>query len=88
VDISGFDGFEHSMILQIMPYGDVEVINDVNVPEWVEHWTDYKVFHEVGDNSKAMELPTKVNTAEKTVFVTELEMESDSDLEYVNTKKL
>ncbi len=88
VDISGFDGFEHSMILQIMPYGDVEVINDVNVPEWVEHWTDYKVFHEVGDNSKAMELPTESNTAENTVFVTELEMESDSDLEYVNTNEI
>jgi len=88
IGVSGFDGFEHSMILQIMPYGDVEVFNDAKVPKWVEHWTDYKVFQEVGHQGKVMEFSTESNTAENTVFVTELEMENDFDLENVYTNEI
>ncbi|QZY56899.1 TrmO family methyltransferase domain-containing protein [Crassaminicella profunda] len=46
IRVCGFDGFENSQILQIIPYSDVTVFKDVRVPEWVEHWTDYKVFQE------------------------------------------
>lgn len=44
ISILGFDGFENSMILQIMPYQEKD-ISGVRVPEWVGHWTDFKVFH-------------------------------------------
>jgi excinuclease ABC A subunit len=43
ISILGFDGFEHSVILQVMPHHE-ERIEDVKVPRWVEHWTGYKVF--------------------------------------------
>lgn len=48
ISILGFDGFEHSVILQVMPHRDEE-IKDIKVPGWVEHWTGYKVF---SDTSK------------------------------------
>lgn len=45
ISILGFVGFDHSVILQIMPYEEKNV-NGCRVPEWVGHWTDCKVFHD------------------------------------------
>lgn len=46
ISILGFDGFENSMILQVMPFQQHD-ISEVRVPRWVGHWTDCKVFHDV-----------------------------------------
>ena len=50
ISILGFDGFAGSMILQIMPHRESE-FGDVKVPEWVAHWTDYKVFQEYSEEA-------------------------------------
>ena len=49
LSVWGFDGFEHSPIMQIMPYGG-ESPENVVVPEWLRHWTPYKVFHAASKN--------------------------------------
>ncbi|HKL78937.1 MAG TPA: TrmO family methyltransferase, partial [Mobilitalea sp.] len=48
ISVLGFDGFEHSMILQVMPYEE-KSFSEIRVPEWVGHWTNYKVFHDNPD---------------------------------------
>lgn len=48
ISVLGFDGFAHSMILQIVPYQEIDICG-VKVPEWVGHWTDRKVFHDIAD---------------------------------------
>lgn len=45
ISVLGFDGFEHSVVLQVMPYQEKK-FSQIRVPKWVEHWTDYKVFHD------------------------------------------
>jgi len=45
ISVLGFDGFEHSPILQVMPYQE-KTFDEIRVPEWVDHWTDHKVFHD------------------------------------------
>lgn len=46
ISVLGFDGFDNSIILQVMPYQEIDIC-DTNVPEWVGHWTDCKVFHDI-----------------------------------------
>ncbi len=46
ITILGFDGFENSMILQVMPHQNMD-IPEIRVPEWVAHWTECKVFHDI-----------------------------------------
>lgn len=46
ISVLGFDGFENSMILQVMPFQENNITH-TRVPEWVEHWTDYKVFQNI-----------------------------------------
>ncbi len=59
--ILGFDGFENSMILQIMPHRE-KTIGEIKVPKWVDHWTGCKVFHDIpaielySDREKTVEL--------------------------------
>ncbi|MGF7142010.1 excinuclease ABC A subunit [Anaerotaenia torta] len=48
ISVLGFDGFAHSMILQIVPYQEIDICG-AKVPEWVGHWTDRKVFHDIPD---------------------------------------
>ncbi|UNC93208.1 TrmO family methyltransferase domain-containing protein [Candidatus Contubernalis alkaliaceticus] len=53
LSVLGFDGFEHSAILQIMPYrGDLA--ENIIVPEWLRHWTPYKVFHDDSRNNTSL----------------------------------
>lgn len=46
ISILGFDGFEQSAVLQIMPHQEKE-LSDIRVPGWVEHWIEYKTFNDV-----------------------------------------
>lgn len=48
IKVLGFDGFDHSMILQVIPYKETDIC-DIKVPEWVEHWTDCKVFYDINE---------------------------------------
>lgn len=74
IAVLGFDGFEHSAILQIMPYQESK-LSEISVPKWVDHWTDYKVFH---DNAKREIISDNVDTLSfenENVFCEELENE-------------
>ncbi|SCY45829.1 TrmO family methyltransferase domain-containing protein [Alkaliphilus peptidifermentans] len=71
--VSGFDGFEHSIVLQIMPYSEVEVFDDAKVPLWLEHWTRFKVFQETMENSMPIDITTKEATNEEVIYLKELE---------------
>ncbi|KAB3529427.1 ATP-binding cassette domain-containing protein [Alkaliphilus pronyensis] len=84
IRVCGFDGFENSQILQIMPYSDVTVFKDVRVPEWVDHWTDYKVFEESKGDIEAIICKVKDDVDEEIVFVPELEPESVWNLDKIN----
>ncbi len=46
ISVLGFDGFDNSIILQVMPYKEIDII-DIIIPEWVAHWTNRKVFHDI-----------------------------------------
>ena len=61
ISILGFDGFADSMILQVMPYQEIDICG-VKAPEWVGHWTDRKVFHDIP------EIETHVDMNNNAVF--------------------
>ena len=84
ISIAGFDGFEHSLILQIMPYEN-EGLKEVRVPKWVEHWTAYKVFsdHPEIDIVSDKQLPEPEN-----VYFAELERELGTGEDYVDTNEI
>jgi len=72
ISVLGFDGFEHSVILQVMPYHE-NVVENIRVPKWVEHWTDYKVFY---DNPRMQITSEHINTVSyenEEVYCDELE---------------
>ncbi len=46
ISVLGYDGFANSMILQVMPYQEIDICG-MEVPEWVAHWTDRKVFNDI-----------------------------------------
>ncbi len=46
ISVIGFDGFDNSMILQVMPYQEINIC-DEKVPKWVAHWTANKAFYDV-----------------------------------------
>ncbi|MFP4698475.1 MAG: TrmO family methyltransferase [Eubacteriales bacterium] len=79
ITISGFDGFEHSRILQIMPYQEVEIFEEAKVPKYLEHWTRYKVFHEVKENIIPTTIEVDRDTNEEEIFINELEDDFDYD---------
>lgn len=87
LSVVGFDGFEHSVILQIMPYKEY-LFNDVRVPEWVGHWTDYKVFQEDS------QINISINKAEdnleigEAVFFKELEREDNLEHNPISTNEI
>ncbi len=86
--ICGFDGFENTKILQIMPYNSIPIFDEVIVPEWVEHWTGYKVFKESSMNSKVIDNKSESTMDEEKVYVKELEPESSLDIEKVNSNEI
>lgn len=72
ITVLGFDGFEHSVILQVMPYQE-KAFENIRVPEWVEHWTNYKVFY---DNPQMQITSEHINTVSyenEEVYCDELE---------------
>ncbi|WP_432664282.1 TrmO family methyltransferase [Wukongibacter baidiensis] len=86
--VEGFDGFENSMILQIMPYNAVQVFEGVKVPKWVEHWTDYKVFQKPKGDIEAIDSKLQSTMDEETIYMEELEPEGDFEFEKVNANEI
>lgn len=87
LEVFGFDGFENSMILQIMPYNSVDVFNDVKVPKWVEHWTDYKTFKQPKNNIQFINSKEDDNKSEH-IYIEELEEESILEAGKVNYNEI
>lgn len=81
--IQGFDGFENSYILQISPYEAEDIVENVEVPYWVDHWSSYKIFdennHIVFNNEK-----DKIEN----IYIKELEENYELDLDKVNPKDI
>ena len=45
IAVDGFDGFDNSVILDILPYDPVqETVDDATVPLWLAHWESHKTF--------------------------------------------
>jgi len=86
--ISGFDGFENSMILQIMPYEVVPVFDKVKVPKWVEHWTNRKVFPEAKSKVDAIDFGKESTQEKKISYIKEIEPESGMEYEIRNTNEI
>lgn len=72
ISVLGFDGFEHSVILQIMHYHE-KVFENIRVPEWVEHWTNYKVFYDTPSMQISSEHINAFSYGKEEVYFDELE---------------
>ncbi len=86
--VCGFDGFEHTMILQIIPYDDVQVFDDARVPKWVEHWTDYKIFEESKGHIGAIRVEPEITMNEEIIYIEELEPESSTESQKINANEI
>ena len=86
--VSGFDGFENSMILQIMPYDVIPVFDKVKVPKWVEHWTNHKVFQEAKGNVEDIDFGKESTAEEETNYIQEIEPESGMEHEKMNANEI
>ncbi len=87
ISVLGFDGFEHSVILQIMPYQD-KAYNDIRVPKWVEHWTNYKVFHDTPEMNIISYETNYLPADNETVFFEELESGETFEHDYVDSNEI
>jgi len=79
ISVLGFDGFDKSMILQVMPYEEIDIL-DMKVPDWVAHWTDCKVFYD----SPQIEVSSyiNINAAFNEISSYFEELDSDEPLEH------
>lgn len=87
ISILGFDGFEHSVILQVMPYQETS-FGELKVPEWVEHWTDYKVFHDHSKIQIASHTIESLVDENEDVFCDELECDDTLEQEAYQTNEI
>jgi excinuclease ABC A subunit len=72
ISVLGFDGFDNSIILQIMPYNECD-IPGARVPEWVAHWTDRKVFLDAPEIEVYSNSNSNKTAYENATFFDELE---------------
>nr|HPR97446.1 TrmO family methyltransferase [Thermotogota bacterium] len=59
ITIEGFDGFDKSVVLDIIPYdAEKENVEKAVIPEWLSHWEDHKSFRceKAIDNHLSLEL--------------------------------
>ncbi|GAB6106679.1 TrmO family methyltransferase domain-containing protein [Fusibacter bizertensis] len=74
LSILGFDGFEHSVILQVMPYQE-QLFSHLRVPNWVSHWTDYKVFYDKPNVQNMIDNMRTLYSEDEDVYFDEIESE-------------
>jgi excinuclease ABC subunit A len=87
MSVLGFDGFEHSVILQIMPYQD-KSFSDIKVPKWVEHWTNYKVFYDNPEMNISSDASKNRSDDNEAFFFEELESEDNFERDYIDTNEI
>lgn len=87
IGVQGFDGFEHSVILQVMPYLETE-ISDAKVPAWVEQWTNFKVFRDVLEIDVTADGKKSALNEEELIFCEALERESHFEEEFLDTNEI
>ena len=88
LSVSGFDGFEHSAVLQIMSYDCAKVFTEVNVPQWLEHWTGYKVFQDHTGIDGFFNKRDEQSKSDEVIFVKELEDEDDTENDRVSANEI
>ncbi|WP_276515037.1 TrmO family methyltransferase domain-containing protein [Vallitalea guaymasensis] len=89
IEVCGFDGFEDTNILQIMPYNAVAVFDDVKVPDWVSHWTGYKTFLDSSRKIQSTNRNSNRNiNKNQQIFIQELEPENNLELENINSNEI
>lgn len=82
ISVLGFDGFDNSMILQVIPYQEID-ISGIEVPEWVAHWTDRKVFNDIPGMDLYSDADKNAAYADFTGYYEELD--SDEIFEHENS---
>lgn len=87
ISVLGFDGFENSMILQVMPYIEKD-ISDTRVPEWVGHWTDCKVFHDIPEIDLYSDINKTIVFDERSDYFEELDCEEILDREDMDSNEI
>ncbi len=87
ISVLGFDGFEHSVILQVMPHYN-QAVEDIRVPTWVEHWTGYKIFPDPSELSSIQDEIRNIRFEQEKVFFEELERSEGLAEDYVDTNEI
>ncbi len=85
ITVLGFDGFDNSMLLQVMPYQELELI-DITVPVWVSHWTAYKVFQPIPELDRYYD--TTVANDKNADYFEELDREGLSEAEGTDSNEI
>ena len=85
--VLGFDGFEHSLVLQIMPY-QADFFIDVSVPKWVGDWTKYKVFQADSGIKQSMAKADDNPANREAVFCQELESDDNFEHDQFNSHEI
>jgi excinuclease ABC subunit A len=83
ISILGFDGFEQSVILQIMPYREA-LVENIIVPEWLRHWTPCKVFHNESTSNTALTKENNEPIFNEDIFLQELEESFEKTIHSTN----
>ncbi len=87
ISVLGFDAFQYSVILQIMPYQD-KAFSDISVPEWVGHWTGFKVFHDNPEMTIASDEVRHPPSDDESEFAEELENDEIFSYDYTDTNEI
>ncbi|WP_309446491.1 TrmO family methyltransferase domain-containing protein [Desulfosporosinus nitroreducens] len=87
ISVLGFDGFEHSVILQVMPYQE-KAFSEIKVPEWVGHWTNYKVFPDIPEINNISDKTKKLTCDNEVDYCEELESEEYFEHEYMGSNEI
>lgn len=87
ISVLGFDGFDGSTVLQVMPYRETH-ISGIRVPEWVAHWTDRKVFRDVPLINPCADAGKNAFYADFTGYYEELESDVTVDHEDAGSNEI
>ena len=87
ISVLGFDGFDNSMILQVMPYQDIDICDTI-VPKWVGHWTNHKVFHDIPEIDVYSDINENIAFDEYSDYFEELESSIITEHEDTETNEI
>ena len=87
ISVLGFDGFVNSRILQVMPYQEIDICG-TEVPEWVDHWTDRKVFHVIPEMDLYSDIDTNIASHESSDYYEELDSNETFEQEDTDSNEI